>query len=116
VLGDTKVLLCHAGQTYDLTDGQDESKHANFMLGHSRFPPAPYMGNEPWIADDLLLLVTDGIWMYYGIDQLGNYLQTARRNMLGVNQIGEAIVKTAHDNGSSANMTVVVIKNTQRVS
>jgi hypothetical protein len=54
--------------------------------------------------------------MYYGIDQLGNYLKTARRNMLGVNQIGEAIVTTAHDNGSSANMTVVVIRNTQRVS
>lgn len=111
-VGDSRIY--HLGDAGKLTslfpDDVDPSGKLTNALGTSRYGLVPHVVAKPFSHRDVVLLVTDGISRYIDEDVLAKQLATCGETTQSLTSTVEEILRGAQQNGSTDNMTAVVIK------
>ena len=111
-VGDSRIY--HLGGTGKLAslfpDDVDPSGKLTNALGISRYGLVPHVVAKPLSHNDVLLLATDGISRYIDEKVLAKQLAMCGETTQSLTSAVEEILRGAERNGSTDNMTAILIK------
>jgi serine/threonine protein phosphatase PrpC len=110
-VGDTGILLYREGLIDILTSlDVDELGRPTNTLGKKRLGLVPHVAVEKFIPGDVLLLATDGVLNHVSEDQLRATFEVSGSSSDSLHTAVTHLLKTAQENGSTDNMSAVMIK------
>ncbi|MBI5620126.1 protein phosphatase 2C domain-containing protein [Candidatus Gottesmanbacteria bacterium] len=110
-VGDTSAFLFRDAAVRKLTT-EDVDNHGNLtkILGVQRFGIVPQIIQESFLAGDVIVLASDGVARYVANDEMAYALKETGATTQRMTDAVAQLLKTAQKNGSTDNMTALIIK------
>ena len=110
-VGDSSAFLFRDGIARKLTT-EDVDSHGSLtkVLGVQRLGSVPQIIQESFLVGDAVVLTTDGVARYVSNEELAAVLKNTGTTTEHMTEAVAQILKTAQKNGSTDNMTALIIK------
>lgn len=110
-VGDSRAYLFHNHKLTLLThDDHDEQGHLTKVMGAMRYGLVPQYITKEFLAQDSLLLATDGVTNHISEKTITSTLTNAGSTTQSISDTVIDLLKTAEKAGSTDNMTAIIIK------
>ena len=110
-VGDSSAYYMHAGKLKKLSrEDADEAGNLTKVLGTQRLGIVPHVATEEFGPGDAALLVTDGVGRYLSEDAMLKILSQSGTTNESLTDAVVALLRKAEVNGSTDNMTAVIVK------
>jgi protein phosphatase len=110
-IGDSSAFLFREGLIAEPTrKDSDESGLLTSAIGIRRFGLVPHFAGEPFLARDIAVLCTDGVAAFIGEEELRTILADCGTTKQSVTDAVIRILDAARHNGSTDNMSAILVK------
>ena len=110
-VGDASAFFLHEGKMSRLTkEDVDAQGNLTKVLGKQRLGIVPQVAIERFYPNDVVLLATDGVARYVSEKEIQLILENSGRTTESVTDAVVATLRKAEANGSTDNMTAVIVK------
>lgn len=110
-VGDTSAFLYRNRMFKKLTvDDVDSQGLLTKALGASRYGLVPQYKTEVSLPNDVIVLATDGVTSFVSKNETKNIIEKTNETKQSLSDAADALIEQAKSNGSTDNMTVVLVK------
>ena len=110
-VGDSSAYLYREGLIAELTrEDSDESGFLTDAVGVRRFGIPPHVAGEPFLTGDIAVLMSDGVAQHVGEEELRTHLTESGVTKQSLSDAVVRILNAARRNGSTDNMSAILVK------